>query len=143
MRRVLHVENDPLVARAVKRLLRVHHYEVSSVLSHAEGMSVGGKFELAILDVDLGDGDGIELGRHLLDGKVVDRVLFFTARTDTATFSRAVALGPVISKTAGTQALLDEITNCFNPDSAVSQTRNRAVEAEPSSELPSSSSRSA
>ncbi len=143
MRRLLHVENDPLVARAVKRLLRVHQYEVGSVLSYAEGRALQGNFHVGILDVDLGDGDGVELARQLLAQGVLDKVVFFTARTDAETTARASALGAVVSKTAGTDALLDEIANCFKPQSQVSQTRNRTADAEPQSDLPSSSSRSA
>lgn len=150
MRRLLHVENDPLVARAVRRLLRIHQYDVGSVLSCQEGNVTSGSFHVGVMDIDLGDGDGVELARQLMDRGVIRRAVFFTARTDHETTQRASEVGPVISKTAGVEALLDEIAKCFQLRTAGSQTLSRATDADEEAEeaseggdRPHSSSRSA
>jgi DNA-binding response OmpR family regulator len=125
MRRLLHVENDPLVARAVKRLLRINGYEVGSILSYEEGCAVSGRFDVAVMDVDLGDGDGVDLAARLLAQDLVTHVVFFTARTDADTAARAEVFGPVVSKTAGVDLLLATIGKCFQGQST-SHTRRRA-----------------
>lgn len=138
MRRILHVENDPLVARALARLLRVHGYAVCTALSHAEGLSHVGQsarerqaaahFDIGLFDIDLGDGDGVELAQRMQQLGLVDHILFFTARTDSATASRASELGLVISKTSDIDQVLNALARCASP-SGGSATR-RAVGAD-------------
>jgi DNA-binding response OmpR family regulator len=128
MRRILHVENDPLVARALARLLRVHGYEVSTALSYAEGRKIVQRYEIGLFDIDLGDGDGVELAEQLRDRGLVHHILFFTARTDTHTAARASQVGPVISKTSEIDAVLAALAHCMaNAAPNLSATR-RAVD---------------
>lgn len=149
MRLLLHVENDPLVARAVKRLLQIHQYEVATVPSYEQGMATSGGFHAGVIDIDLGDGDGVALAKSLLDRNVIRHAVFFTARTDQETTERASAVGRVVSKTAGIDALLGAVAECFRLRMTTSQTCSRVDEdshgeGEPDREaLPRSSSRSA
>lgn len=125
MRRLLHVENDPLVAKAFKRLFRIHGFEVGTVSSYSEGRAVNGHFDLAVMDIDLGDGDGVELAERLLERGVVDQVVFLTARTDAETTRRASRFGPVVSKTAGSDTLLDTLRERLRDTPSASHVRDR------------------
>lgn len=138
MRRILHVENDPLVARAVARLLQARGYAVRTASSHAEGASLlrqsiadghaAPHFDIGLFDIDLGDGDGVELAGRMQRLEMVDHVLFFTARTDSVTRGRASALGLVISKTSDVDQIFQALARCESR-SAGSATR-RAVGAD-------------
>lgn len=132
MRRLLHVENDPLVAKAFKRLFRIHGFEVGSVLSYSEGRAVNGHFDLAVMDIDLGDGDGVDLAARLLERGIVDQVVFLTARTDAETARRASRFGPVVSKTAGSDTLLEALRDCLRDTPSASHVRDRVDPHAPS-----------
>lgn len=135
MHRLLHVENDPLVARALARLLRIHGYEVGTVLSYAEGRALTERYEIGLFDIDLGDGDGVELAQHMKQCGLVEHILFFTARSDTDTAARASTIGPVISKTSEIDAVLAAIAACTGRDLPWASATRRAVDddEEPSS----------
>ncbi len=136
MSRLLHVENDPLVARAVKRLLTSRGHEVHTVYSFEEGSQLEGSFDLAIMDIDLGDGDGVELSKALLSRQTVRQVLFFTARTDADTVSRASLLGSVVGKTAGGEHLVNAVETHVSESTSTSLTRSLAHEDGDVSESP-------
>ena len=79
--RVLLVEDDPAVAQVLKQMLgslnmTVEHYTQSEhVLDAIDSGAVFG-FDLGVLDVRLGEMDGIELGHHLLNTQNVRALLF-------------------------------------------------------------------
>lgn len=128
MHRLLHVENDPLVARALARLLRVHSYEVTTALSYADGKAITEQFEIGLFDIDLGDGDGVELAQQLRTRGLVNHILFFTARMDTHTAARASQVGPVISKTSEIDAVLAALARCLDRGSPWASATRRAVD---------------
>ncbi|HEX2733839.1 MAG TPA: response regulator [Polyangiaceae bacterium] len=130
MPRLLHVENDPLVARALARLLRIHGYDVQTVLSYASGTLITEKFDIGLFDIDLGDGDGVELAEQLQAKNLIKTTLFFTARTDTDTAARASLLGPVISKTAEIDVVLEALRAVAAGGLPRGSTTRRAVDDE-------------
>lgn len=52
----------------------------------------------ALLDLDLGDGSGIDLAHFLRQASPALPIAFFTAGSDADAISRAKLLGPVFSK---------------------------------------------
>ncbi|MCC6236122.1 MAG: response regulator [Dehalococcoidia bacterium] len=67
MRRVLLVEDEPTLCRVIARNLTAHGHEVttaSSVEAAREALE-GQAFDVMLLDIDLPDGTGWEVVRHL------------------------------------------------------------------------------
>ena len=86
------VDDDPDMLRGVKRLLRQYGYEVT-LFSSAEAFKNHTDFEEAlcvILDINLGDGSGIELRHRLKAAGNTVPVIYITGN-DTPTV-RAAAL---------------------------------------------------
>jgi two-component system, OmpR family, response regulator MprA len=93
-RRILVVDDDPMVATTVQRVLRPEGYDVE--VAHS-GMAALGKArdrrpDLVVLDVMMPDLDGLEVCRQLrADGDVP--ILFLTARSGTADRVRGLDTG--------------------------------------------------
>jgi DNA-binding response OmpR family regulator len=105
--RLLVVEDDVTVARALCRTLLRAGFSVSSARSCSEACSLQEPFDLAILDLDLPDGNGVDLARALLSSEQVSNVLFFTSCTDPALLARAQGLGSVVVKSLGMSPILE------------------------------------
>ena len=103
--RVLLVEDDRLVARAVVRALVAAGFGVVSVPSCAAVAALRCQFDLGIFDIDLDDGSGVELADTLLAERRIQRAVFFTATTSRAERAHAAQLGLVITKAKGQDAL--------------------------------------
>jgi DNA-binding response OmpR family regulator len=104
--RLLVVEDDLTVARALSRALARAGYSVAVARSCAAARSLAQSFDLAILDLDLPDGNGADLGRALLSEGKVPSVLFFTSSSDSSLLARARCLGSVVMKSRGTSPVL-------------------------------------
>jgi len=104
--RVLVVEDEPTLRRAVVRALLRDGYDVLALGSVAGLDEADGPFDCAVLDVDLPDGDGFEAARQLRARGLARSLVFFTARADEATRNHARAFGVCVPKSAGTQHLL-------------------------------------
>lgn len=70
-------------------------------------------FDGAILDVDLADGNGVDLAERLHDDGRVGWITFFTANRSPEVLERAKKLGPVVDKTFGLNELLDVLDRSF------------------------------
>jgi DNA-binding response OmpR family regulator len=78
--RVALVEDEPSVREAVERALRREGFSVSSFGDYVEpGTIIGGAPDLAVLDVMLPGGDGLELARRLRARRDLP-IVFLTAR---------------------------------------------------------------
>lgn len=114
---ILFVENDSLVARSVERVLRCNGLRVQHIAScraarkAVELLKAGDviPFELGIFDVDLDDGNGVNLAAELLESGLVRRTVFFTACSDEWLQDRANDLGLVVNKSLGVGALLSTV----------------------------------
>ena len=104
---LLLVEDDLLLARAVERTLLTRGARVRHVASCTMAAMLTGPFPVGVFDIELPDGDGIELARSLRSRGVVGRVVFFTACTEPQRLARARELGNVFVKTAHLPSLLD------------------------------------
>lgn len=101
---VLVIEDDPAVARALRRALQSARLKCEIAGSAAEVREVGGTYEIAIVDVNLPDGNGLDLYDELKAAHRVTRGIFFTATDNELDRARAAKFGALISKSEGVQA---------------------------------------
>jgi FixJ family two-component response regulator len=97
--RILVVDDSALVRKVLERLLAAQGFEALQ-FSRVEGAAEMDTQALgaAILDVEVDDASGIELGRALLDRDPSLPVAFLTGTTDPNLIREARALGPVFEK---------------------------------------------
>jgi DNA-binding NtrC family response regulator len=112
---ILFVENDQLTARSVLRLLRRARLGVLHVSSCAEARATSHRFAIGIFDIDLGDGDGINLAAEMVADERVEGVVFFTACGAPERLREAGRLGEVIVKGSSGSALLDAVARATKP----------------------------
>jgi two-component system response regulator RegA len=108
--RLLVVEDDVTVARALSRTFARRGFAVALVRSCAAARALAQQFDFAILDLDLPDGNGVDLARDLMAAGRVPSVVFFTGTSDAALLARARRVGSVIVKSAGTSEILALLT---------------------------------
>jgi DNA-binding response OmpR family regulator len=106
---ILVVEDYPPMATTLTRMLRSQGHEVVRELTVAGALRHTCEFELAVLDIDLPDGNGVALAEHLVSQQRVQGVAFFTATQEPVILSRASELGLVISKTDGVARLVEAV----------------------------------
>ena len=93
--RVLVVDDDPAMLRGVARVLRTHGYE-PVLFPTAEAFKNHNDFEEAaciVLDINLGDGSGIELRQRLTAAHISVPVIYITANDNPAVRSAALQSG--------------------------------------------------
>ncbi|HVU02634.1 MAG TPA: response regulator [Polyangiaceae bacterium] len=100
-KRLLLVEDDATLARALARLLRRRKADVFLAGSCEEARAAEGTFSLGVFDVDLPDGDGLSLAAELQTRGVVRRIVFYSGTTDPKTREQARALGIFVEKARG------------------------------------------
>ena len=114
--KVLLVEDDRLLARSLKSYLESEGFEVT--LAHSFSQAVDElerkRFDVYVLDVNLGDGDGIELLEYLRDFKDDTPTLIISALTDVSTIARGLDAGAE-----------DYIKKPFDPEELVVRIRAR------------------
>jgi len=132
--RLLVVEDDVTVARALSRTLARRGYSVATARSCSAARSLPRSFDFAVLDLDLPDGNGVDLARSLLDSEQASSVMFFTGSSDPLLLARARALGPVLMKTSGASEVLSLLEQLLSegvepPQSQTTPTQERAYAA--------------
>jgi ActR/RegA family two-component response regulator len=121
--RLLVVEDDVTLARALSRTLARRGFSVAVARSCTAARSLAQTFDMAILDLDLPDGNGVDLARQLLDSAKVPGVMFFTGSTDVAMLARARRLGPLVMKARGSSDLLTLLATSESADPPQSRTK--------------------
>lgn len=106
VQRLLVVEDDVAVARALSRTLARRGFAVAVARSCTAARSFNESFDFAVLDLDLPDGNGVDLASQLLDDGKIPSVVFFTGSRDPALLARARKLGSVVVKSSGTTTVL-------------------------------------
>ncbi len=100
---VLVIEDDPMIARALKRALRSHSLEVAVAHTVGDALKDSHRYPVAIVDVHLPDGNGIDLFRQLkAEGRILKSV-FFTATENQSEREDAAASGTFVSKSEGVE----------------------------------------
>ena len=111
--RVLVVDDDLGMLRAVKRLLRQHDYE-PILFSSAQAFKSHTDFEKAacvILDINLNDGSGIELRHGLKAAGISLPVIYITGNETPAVRKAALASGCIafLTKPFSAQSLIEPL----------------------------------
>jgi CheY-like chemotaxis protein len=109
--RALIVEDDPVVARSIARRLLREGYTVSLAQTCRAARAAGRGFHVAILDLDLPDGNGADLADELMRLGAVRGIVFYTGSLDNAQRSRASLFGPVVDKASE----LEEVMQALGP----------------------------
>lgn len=106
---VLIVEDDPMVRRAVARALRGAGHQVVAVERCDAARGLGHAFDVAVLDLELPDGTGVEMARELLGVGTTEGVVFFSGAVDESLLLRAAKLGKVVAKSGDLGSLLEAV----------------------------------
>jgi DNA-binding response OmpR family regulator len=104
--RLLVVEDDVTVARALSRTLARRGFSVAIARSCRAARALAQTFDFAVLDLDLPDGNGADLARELMAAGRVPSVVFFTGSSDATLLARARSIGALIMKASGTSEIL-------------------------------------
>ncbi len=114
--KVLLVEDDRLLAQSLKNYLETEGFEVTLAYSFSQAVDEleRRRFDVYVLDVNLGDGDGIELLEYLRDFKDDTPTLIISALTDVSTIARGLGAGAE-----------DYIKKPFDPEELVVRIRAR------------------
>jgi FixJ family two-component response regulator len=115
---VLVVDDDPAIRRSVARLLRQLGYE-SFLFDSAEAFANHGQFDgvlCVLLDIDLGDGSGIELRHRLNAANVSVPVIYITGNED-----------PVVREAALQSGCLAYLTKPFSAKSLIEPLQRAAA----------------
>ncbi len=93
--KILLVEDDRLLADSLKRYLESEGFEVDVAYSFNEAVDMldRKKYDMYVLDVNLGDGDGIELLEDLRRFADDTPTIFISALTDIKTITRGFNAG--------------------------------------------------
>jgi DNA-binding response OmpR family regulator len=95
MAKVLLVEDDIALADSLKSYLEYNGHEVAVAYGYDEAIDLLEErgFDIYVIDVNLGDGDGIELLEYLRDFKDDTPTLIISALTDIGTIARGFEAG--------------------------------------------------
>jgi FixJ family two-component response regulator len=90
------LDDDPVVRQAVGGLLSASGYGIELYASAEQFLSVAkSEATCLVVDIELGDISGIELGRHLAAMGFKFPIIFMTASEDETPREQAIALGCV------------------------------------------------
>ena len=112
-KRIIVLDDDPNVLRAVKRVLKTHGFDVE-VFDTVQGFLGSprlGDASCFVLDIDLNGTSGIELRRQLTNAGVSVPVIFITGADKPASHQAALEAGCVayLEKPFPSSALIEEI----------------------------------
>ena len=98
--RLLLVDDSPLVRRMVRtRLAKEDGLSIVEAASVREAGDLSGEgCDAALLDLELGDGTGVDVARAVLRGAPGCRIAFFTTASGGALADEARSFGPVFVK---------------------------------------------
>lgn len=107
------VDDDPSMLKGVRRLLKQHGFDTVP-FETAKALRNHGNFDQAfciVLDVNLGDGLGIELRHQLLEAGIDLPVIYITGNDSDATRMAAMASGcfAYLTKPFTAQSLMEPI----------------------------------
>jgi DNA-binding response OmpR family regulator len=108
--KLLVVDDDVGLARAVARLLGQAGHAATVVHGFRDALRMEGRFDCGVLDIDLADGNGVDLAVELLRTRRVANVVFFSGSTGSDTRAGAARIGPLIEKCGPLDELLSAVT---------------------------------
>ncbi len=109
--KILVVDDTAAVLKGLVRGLGARGHDTVAAGSYEAARRCQGSFDLAVLDLDLGDGWGTDLARELLGDDRVRRVVFFSGSLDERLTTEAELLGSTVRKPCLSQLfeLIDEV----------------------------------
>ena len=115
MQRVLIVDDSAVARRALATRLGASGWETVAEATTARALALSlDDVACAVLDLDLGDGDGVTLAKALRAKHPALRIAFFSGTVETELVERAHALGPVFSKPDDVEGLVAWVTEAAN-----------------------------
>ena len=114
-RRLLLVEDDEMLRRALPRLLARLGYNVHIAGSCAEIGDDIGNFDVGIFDINLPDGDGVSLAKRLLYAQRVGHAIFYTGSLELDRVDDAAMLGTIVTKMDGIAGLRRALSFTSDP----------------------------
>ena len=118
MARLLIIEDYPPLAKVIAIGLGRRGHEVERAGSARRALEAEGEFDCVVLDIDLPDGNGVDVARELIDRGNTKLVVFFSATRDPEARQSALHLGPFVDKTESVDSLFDLVDD---------EIRNRAL----------------
>jgi two-component system, OmpR family, response regulator len=122
MSRILLVEDDPVLGTGLKVNLELEGHEVTWVrdLSSAQSANSGSKYELAVLDLGLPDGNGLTLCTNVREAGSRMPIIILTAQTDEDSVVRGLAAGAndYVRKPFGNREFLARVKNVLREPAA-------------------------
>lgn len=115
MARFLVVEDFPPLASAIRWAIVGGGHTVVNCPTVKATLSSQDSFDHAVLDIDLPDGNGVELAEQLCREDRVGSVVFFTGTRDRELLERAAMMGLVVDKAAGCKCLMSAIAQLTQP----------------------------
>jgi DNA-binding response OmpR family regulator len=100
-KRLLIVEDEPTIGRALARAFEKEGYEVDVARTHADSLAFQGQYACGVFDIELPDSDGVDLAVGLKARGVVDQIVFFSGMSDGKSEARARARGAYVHKSEG------------------------------------------
>ena len=107
---MLIVEDDPMIRRAITRALQGAGHEVVAVERCGGARGLGRAFDVAVLDLELPDGTGVDMAGELLGLGTTEGVVFFSGAADPSLLVRAAQFGEVVAKSGDLGTLLQAVT---------------------------------
>lgn len=98
-----------MIRRGLSRALRVAGHDVVAVETCGNVRALAHGFDVAVLDLELPDGSGVEVASELLAVGATQGVVFFSGAGDPALLSRAERFGAVVAKSENLEPLLEAI----------------------------------
>ncbi len=91
------VDDDPSLRKALGRLLTTLGYRVELFASSEALMNASASLDATclVIDINLGDGSGLDLARRLADFGLASPIIFMTGGQDDAIRARCIELGCV------------------------------------------------
>ena len=106
---MLVVDDNAPLRMVMERTFEREGMVVTTAGSRAEGMAQTGRFVVGIFDLDLGDGTGVEVARHLLATGQVSHCVFFSGDVASKALCEAKRIGPVFYKGDGLRHLSEHL----------------------------------
>ncbi len=116
--KILLIEDDRNLAESLAKFLQIHGFDVDVAYSYDEGAikTFDNKYDMYLVDINLGDGDGIELVEALRFADDSTPVIFITALSDIKTIAKGFEVGAedYIKKPFDLEELLIRIKSKLN-----------------------------
>ncbi len=117
-KRLLIVENEPTIGRALARIFEREGYAVDVAHSHADALTFQEPYLCGVFDIELPDSDGVDLASTLRARGIVKEIVFFSGMSDGKSEARARARGVYVHKSEGLTRLRNVVAAIIGSGSA-------------------------